>query len=184
MSSLLPLVTSCSSCKKWRRTDSGSEVVGSCNFTSICKLQIYLQSCWSAYSQPWSSQQQKTGIQTSEEGSVRFSLFTPPLFPPSRGSSMDGWVIRNPPSLHPSETEKQLKWQAEIASDMHVFTSQSAPPQSPPGLVNWWTRASVSLTHSHTRGEMTVILRWIRGRLDCSAEWWGRSSSTCRLPQY
>lgn len=75
---------------------------------------------------------------------------SPYCFLPPEGSSMDGWVIRNPPSLHPSGSDKQLKWQAEIASDLHVFTSQSVPPTSPCRLgevVNETLRLTNPLTH-------------------------------------
>lgn len=41
----------------------------------------------------------------SQSSFVLFSLCTPPL--PPEGSSMDGWVIGNPPSLHPSGRNKK-----------------------------------------------------------------------------
>lgn len=83
--------------------------------TSIYKLQIYLQDWWSAYTQSWTSQQQKTGIQTSEEGEsacwavtelicpVQF-IYAPPLFPPSRGFK-HGRVSDQESSISPSQWE-------------------------------------------------------------------------------
>lgn len=141
VSSLLPLATSGNS---WRSIDFGSKVVGSCNFHVYLQAPdpppVLMASLHTTQVQPatkdrhsdkWGGREcllSRHRAHLSCSVYLRPPIPTPYCFLPPEGLSMDGWVIRDPPSLHPSGTDKQLRWQAEIASDLHVFTSQSAPP--------------------------------------------------------